>query len=397
MLEFRPNRHSRALRSGHSRPAAIVFEAIVPSLGIAALLLLSSCSVTQSISGLSARDYAESGLRGIDLHLMRDRSSAWGVWEDRGEGDFGLVEGRIDGTGACSLRLYSGGAAAEPAVIEGRLSDADRRIEARYLAPEGGAPRRLSLGPAGEDGGNLADGIHIGRAEAGGGTGPLDLRRPILFHAVGVEPTSPARLRSWYRVVFQGGEPLDEHLELRADAFVASYRAAAAQDLNQAEGRSISRWYYESRQFILFRSSSLLSIGTRVSSFVGGIYGKVETAFTAIDTASMRVLGIDDFLDGDWRVGLEPPLTAKLRRLLGLSPGASLVASGFFGESVGPGADFAIVSSGIAFYYRPGTIASAESGEFWIFLDWDSLRPFLRTGALEHYGIPAGPASGGIR
>ncbi|MGO8693822.1 MAG: hypothetical protein ACLQMF_09150 [Rectinemataceae bacterium] len=386
------DRYSPPPRSGPPGAGAALRPPGVPGICIAAILLLSSCSVTQSITGLSARRYVEFQSRGLAINLVRDRSDAWGEWEDRGEGDFGLVAGRIDGTGECSLRLYSGGAAAEPAVIEGRLSDADRRLEGRYLAPEGGSPRDLVL----TESGALAAGIYLDRAEADGSTGALDYRRPVLFRAVGLEPSSPARLRDWYRARFEGGESLDEQLEWRRDAFAASYRKVVEQGMKRDGDRSAPPWSYESRQFILFRSPSLLSIGTRASSYVGGIQGEVETSFAAIDTAAMRVLGVDDFLDGDWKDGLEPLLTAKLRRVLGLPPGASLVSAGFFGESLPPGTDIAIVSSGIAFYYRPGTIASAESGDIWIFLDWESLGPFLSPGVLERYGIPAGPASGGI-
>ncbi|MDA8425093.1 MAG: hypothetical protein M0Z80_03065 [Treponema sp.] len=362
---------------------------------VALALLSASCSVAPSLTGLSARSYVEVGSLGLELHLMRDRSAAWGSWEDRGSGDFGLAEGRVDGAGDLSLRLYSGGAAAPPATIEGTLSDSGRRIEGMYAAPDDGSPRRLVL--ARRNGTGLSSSLRLARVESGSSGANSDLRHPTLFRAVGLEPERPERLRDWYRATFLGGEPLDLRLERRRDAFVASYRSAVGPAAKRGEARPDARWSYTSRQFVVFRSPSLLSLGTRVSSYVGGIHGTVETRFAAIDTVELRVLGPEDFLQGDWQDGLAQPLTAKLRDELALAPGASLVAAGFDGESMRPGKDLAVAASGIAFYYAPGSIAAREAGEYWIFLDWESLGPFLRPGVLERYGLGRGPGEGGRR
>jgi len=385
-----------AARVGAARVGAAFLGAVrVGAAFLGAALLAASCAAAPSFSGLSARSYAEVDSFGLRLDLMRDRSAAWGSWEDLGSGDFGLAEGRVDGAGDLSLRLYSGGAAAPPATIEGALSDSGRRITGMYAATRGGSPRRLVL--ARRSGAGLSSGLRLARAESGSAGTSHDLGHPPLFRALGLEPERPERLRDWYRATFLAGEPLERELELKRDAFVASYRSAVAQVHGQSEGRSPARWSYESRQFVVFRSASLLSIGTRVSSYVGGIHGTVETRFTAIDTAELRVLGPDDFLEGDWQAGLQPLLTAKLRAELGLASGASLVASGFDGESVRPGPAMAVAASGIAFYYAPGSIAARDAGEYWLFLDWESLGPFLRPGVLERYGLSGGSGEGGRR
>ncbi len=122
----------------------------------------------------------------------------------------------------------------------------------------------------------------------------------------------------------------------------------------------------------------------------------MDTEFSTVDLKAMRVLGLDDILYGNWRTGLEEELGPALRRALGLDPGASLVDAGFFEERLRPGEEFALCSSGLAFYYGPGEIASADLGEFWVFLDWEELEVYLRRGFLEGQGVPLPPERGGI-
>jgi hypothetical protein len=354
------------------------------------LALLFSCSGKKASFNFDASSLAvyvaPSDSSGLSLSLSRDADSVFGSWEESASGgvagnpSYGLVQGSAKADGSLELRLFGASSAAPARTLKGSYSDGERRIEAT-LIPAGeaeSAGRSVSL----EADAKAVKDLSVLRLHLDSRvnlvTSDLD---PTRFRYLGLEPSGPAALRSWYRGVFQGGLSLKDAMDKEGKAFIGDYETRSAQLKDQYGQNAIHAWYYEGRQFLAHRSGSLFVMGLRRETYTGGQKGSAGLAYAVIDLAQKKVLGPGDFLAAGWEEKLPALLEKSARASLGVAAGLPLSGVGFSGEEIAPNGNFFVYSGGIGFHYTAGEIADAALGDLSITVPLADLGELLSPGA----------------
>jgi len=323
---------------------------------------------------------APSGLR---LSLSRDADSLFGSWEEpaaAGGASYGLVQGAAKADGSLALRLFGASTAAPARILKGSYSGGEGRIEAS-LIPAGQAES------AGQSVALEAD--RDATADLSALRLHLDSRKnlvksdldPTRFRYLGLEPSGPEALSSWYRGVFQGGISLREAMDKEGKAFIEDFESSSAQLKEQYGQNAVHAWYYEGRQFLAHRAGSLLVMGLRRVTYSGGEKTNVGLSYAVIDLAEKKLLGPGDFLAAGWEERLPALLEKSARASLGVAAGVPLSQAGFSGDEIAPNGDFFVYSGGLGFHYAAGEIADAALGDLSIAVPLADLGGLLSPGA----------------
>lgn len=348
-----------------------------------ALPLLFSCSGKREgfvFDSSSVRVYAApSGLR---LSLSRDEDSVFGSWEEPASAgaSYGLVQGAVKADGSLALRLYGASTAAPARVLKGSYSGGEGRIEATLIPA--GQTESMGQGVALDEDRTATGDISVLRLhlESRKNLVKSDLD-PTRFRYLGLEPSGPESLRSWYRGVFQGGLPLKEAMDKEGRAFIEDFEGSSTQIREQYGQDAIHAWYYEGRQFLAHRAGSLLVMALRRVTYSGGERTNVGLSYAVIDLAEKKLLGPGDFLAAGWEGRLPALLEKSARASLGLAAELPLSRAGFSGDEIAPNGNFFVCSGGLGFHYAAGEIADAALGDLSITVPLADLGGLLVPGA----------------
>lgn len=141
--------------------------------------------------------------------------------------------------------------------------------------------------------------------------------------------------------------PLDEV----ADRFIGDYES-----LRKDNPAYDIPWEVETASSILFQSPKLVSMKYATYSNTGGAHPNSFTTLLVLDKATGLKLDLRDFINSIPR--LETIAEKHFRRARGLTPKQSLDDAGFFwGESFALSEHFALLDSGLYFYYNNYDIA----------------------------------------
>jgi len=146
--------------------------------------------------------------------------------------------------------------------------------------------------------------------------------------------------------------PLDEV----ADRFIGDYES-----LRKDNPAYDIPWEVETASSILFQSPKLISVKYATYSNTGGAHPNSFTSLLVLDKATGLKLDLRDFINNI--PSLENIAEKHFRRARGLSPKQSLDDAGFFwGESFALPGNFALLDSGLYFYYNNYDVAPYVAG-----------------------------------
>jgi hypothetical protein len=336
-------------------------------------VLIAACA--PATRGASVLAYAE-GDGGLALFLSRKGGQLLGVWEEAPVPRRGSAWGKVAENGDLTLDLSGPFGSGESRRMTGRLVAGEAGIEGSLEGADGKI-RHLSLrrDPA------VTAGFALRAAEAGEEEIPGRKDRVARFSAAMLEPLGAGAFETWYSCAFLDGSDAMKALSIERDAFLAYYRAEAAELIAKFGPDGPPPWQEDSTQFIAFRRGSLLVVAFSRYSYRGGAHGTHELRYSIVDTERARILGRGDIFRPGTDEELSRRLEAAARAALGLPHGAPLSSTGLlFSDRIPPTDNIFPWSGGLGFHYGAYELAPYAAGDIEIVLPWEAVRDILKPG-----------------
>ena len=124
---------------------------------------------------------------------------------------------------------------------------------------------------------------------------------------------------------------------------------------------------------VQYENEKTMTLANYVYSYEGGAHGNYSTTLLNVDKATGRKLSLEDILSPEGIKALPDLLDKAARRQYRITNTKSLEDNGFFVNSLQPGKNFYITSTGVGFYYSPYEIRPFSDGEINLFVPKDSL------------------------
>lgn len=142
------------------------------------------------------------------------------------------------------------------------------------------------------------------------------------------------------------------------------------------------QWFESFDGTIVWMHERFINLRKQIYVFTGGANGMYNVSFELFDTETAETVGLDKIFVKGFNDVLSQLLTNKLKVKAGCDSSADLQDYGYFSSEVAPSENFFISPFGIFFHYNYYEIAPRSFGTTTLFLSFNDLQPFLKTGIL---------------